>query len=38
MTGQRERLLEGGAVEYLTKPLDIRKFLETLDRTLGDFA
>ena len=38
VTGQRERLLEGGAAEYLTKPLDIRKFLETLDRTLGDFA
>ena len=33
--GQRERLLSLGAQAYLTKPLDIRAFLQTLDETLG---
>jgi signal transduction histidine kinase/CheY-like chemotaxis protein len=32
--GQIERLLEAGASDYLTKPLDVRKLLELLDRTL----
>ena len=34
MATQKDRLLEAGAADYLTKPLDIKKFLETLDRTL----
>jgi PAS domain S-box-containing protein len=34
VTAQKERLLKAGAIEYLTKPLDIKKLLETLDRTL----
>ena len=38
MTGQRERLLGAGAADYLTKPLDLRKFLEILDRTLSEIA
>ena len=29
-----ERLLESGARAYLTKPMDVRQFLETLDRIL----
>ncbi|MHB8776213.1 MAG: hybrid sensor histidine kinase/response regulator [Anaerolineales bacterium] len=31
---QIERLLESGARAYLTKPMDVRQFLETLDRIL----
>jgi signal transduction histidine kinase/BarA-like signal transduction histidine kinase len=32
--GQRHRLLEAGAAEYLTKPLDVRRFLEVVDSLL----
>jgi len=32
--GQIERLLAAGATDYLTKPLDVRKFLQLLDRLL----
>jgi|GEM_PF-2310674 len=32
--GQRRRLEEAGAAEYLTKPLDVRRFLEILDGIL----
>jgi CheY-like chemotaxis protein len=32
--GQRKRLLAGGAVAYLTKPLDITEVLQVLDREL----
>jgi PAS domain S-box-containing protein len=32
--GQRDRLLRAGAVEYLTKPLNVKKFLQVLDQTL----
>ncbi len=32
--GQIERLLAAGASDYLTKPLDVRKLLEVLDRNL----
>lgn len=31
---QISRLLDAGARDYLTKPLDIRKFLEVLDKSL----
>ncbi|MFN2508337.1 MAG: ATP-binding protein, partial [Chthoniobacterales bacterium] len=33
--GQIERLRSAGAVEYLTKPLDIQKFFKVLDRALA---
>jgi PAS domain S-box-containing protein len=33
-TGQQEFLLEAGAREYLTKPLDVRRFMDALDRSL----
>jgi CheY-like chemotaxis protein len=33
---QKERLLAAGAVEYLTKPLDIKKFLTVIDVTLAE--
>ena len=32
--GQKRRLQEAGAAEYLTKPLDVRRFLEILDGLL----
>jgi CheY-like chemotaxis protein len=32
---QVQRLLEAGARAYLTKPLDVKKFLQTLEETLG---
>ncbi len=35
-TGEVDRMLGSGAAEYLTKPLDIRKFLTMLDRHLAD--
>jgi PAS domain S-box-containing protein len=35
MSAQRDRLLAEGALDYLTKPLNIKKFLETLDRSLA---
>jgi CheY-like chemotaxis protein len=31
---QKARLLEAGAVAYLTKPIDVALLLETLDRHL----
>ena len=34
MQGQVDRLLAAGARAYLTKPLDVRRFLEVLDETL----
>jgi CheY-like chemotaxis protein len=33
--GQIRRLLDAGAIEYLTKPLDLTRFFETLDAILG---
>ena len=32
--GQRTKLKEAGAFAYLTKPLDVRKFFEVLDRAI----
>jgi PAS domain S-box-containing protein len=32
--GQVKRLIEAGADEYLTKPLDVKRFLETVDAAL----
>jgi CheY-like chemotaxis protein len=32
--GQRARLTEAGAFAYLTKPLDVKKFFEVLDRAI----
>jgi len=32
--GQIQRLLQGGARDYLTKPLDVKRFLEVLDAML----
>jgi PAS domain S-box-containing protein len=34
--GHNERLAAAGAREYLTKPLDVRLFLETVDRILSE--
>ena len=34
-SGQIERLLSAGASAYLTKPLDVKKFLEVVDGCLG---
>jgi signal transduction histidine kinase len=31
---QKDRLLRAGAIDYLTKPLNIKRFLEVLDRAL----
>jgi PAS domain S-box-containing protein len=36
MSAQKDRLLQAGAADYLTKPLNVKKFLETLDRTLDE--
>ena len=33
--GQAGRLLASGAQGYLTKPIDVRRFLEVLDETLA---
>jgi CheY-like chemotaxis protein len=33
--GQIQRLLSAGALEYLTKPLDVRRFLDVVDTTLN---
>ena len=35
ISGQRDRLLSAGASEYLTKPLNVKKFLQVLDQTLS---
>jgi CheY-like chemotaxis protein len=32
---QRERLLGLGALDYLTKPLDVQRFLDVVAATLG---
>ncbi len=32
---QIERLMRDGAADYLTKPINVQKFLEVLDRTLN---
>ncbi|MDP9353534.1 MAG: ATP-binding protein, partial [Chloroflexota bacterium] len=34
--GEIRRLLSGGAMNYLTKPLDVRRFLEVLDEVLQE--
>ena len=34
-SGQRDRFLRAGAAEYLTKPLNVKKFLQVLDQTLA---
>jgi signal transduction histidine kinase/CheY-like chemotaxis protein/CHASE3 domain sensor protein len=33
--GQMNRLMEAGARDYLTKPLDVRKFIHLLERTIA---
>jgi CheY-like chemotaxis protein len=35
MKGERERCLEAGASDYLTKPIDSDKLLTTLNSWLG---
>jgi CheY-like chemotaxis protein len=32
--GRRARLMEAGAFAYLTKPLDVKKFFELVDRAI----
>ncbi len=32
---QKRRLLEAGASDYLTKPLDVKRFIDVLDRSLA---
>jgi PAS domain S-box-containing protein len=34
--GQIRKLMAAGAVDYLTKPLEVRRFLETLDKILAE--
>jgi PAS domain S-box-containing protein len=34
--GQIRKLLATGAVDYLTKPLEVRRFLETVDKVLAE--
>jgi PAS domain S-box-containing protein len=34
--GQVSRLIDAGALAYLTKPLDVRRFLEVIDATLRE--
>ena len=36
MEGDKEKALEAGCVGYITKPIDTRKFLETLSQYLND--
>jgi CheY-like chemotaxis protein len=36
--GQIKRLLAAGATDYLTKPLDVRRFLEVVATSLGGGA
>jgi CheY-like chemotaxis protein len=36
--GERKRLLAAGVFEYLTKPLDVRRFLEVVDAASGRSA
>jgi two-component system, sensor histidine kinase and response regulator len=38
MKGDRERCLESGADEYISKPIQIRQFLETLEKVLTPSA
>jgi PAS domain S-box-containing protein len=33
--GQKRRLLEAGASDYLTKPLDVNRFIDVVDRSLA---
>jgi signal transduction histidine kinase/ActR/RegA family two-component response regulator len=35
---QIERMLSAGAVAYLTKPLDIQKFLDVVDQAISDWS
>ena len=35
-SGQIERLMAAGARAYLTKPLDVKEFLDVLDAILGE--
>lgn len=37
-TGQSKRLMDAGASDYLTKPLDVRRFLGLVDAALGEPA
>jgi CheY-like chemotaxis protein len=34
--GQLERLIAAGAADYLTKPIDVRRFLTVVDEFLGN--
>jgi CheY-like chemotaxis protein len=34
--GQMDRLLAAGARAYLTKPIDVRAFIDLIDELLGD--
>jgi CheY-like chemotaxis protein len=36
--GQIRRLLDHGAADYLTKPLDVRRFLDVLDELVPEFG
>jgi CheY-like chemotaxis protein len=34
--GQIQRLLAAGAYDYLTKPIDVKRFIEVIDETLKE--
>lgn len=36
MSGDRQRMLDGGCDDYITKPIDYKLFLNTVARHLGD--
>ncbi len=38
MSSRKDSLFQAGALEYLTKPLNIQKFLHVLDRSLAEKA
>jgi two-component system cell cycle response regulator DivK len=38
MKGDEEKILQGGCEAYLSKPISVAKFFETLDRFLGSAA